>query len=60
LGSDIVGDPAAVINTDGRIEVFAVGSDGQTVYHTWQAAQAKTAQAQADATWSGLASLGSV
>lgn len=43
LGSEqVFGDPSAVMNADGRLEVFALGTDG-AVYHIWQV--------QADGEW---------
>lgn len=36
LGSEqVFGDPSAIMNADGRLEVFALGTDG-AVYHIWQ------------------------
>ena len=35
LGGGIVGNPAAIMNNDGRLEVFAIGSDGE-LNHIWQ------------------------
>jgi hypothetical protein len=34
-GIEVAGDPAVVMNKDGRLEVFALGFDGK-VYHAWQ------------------------
>lgn len=35
LGGGIYGSPSAIMNVDGRLEIFAVGG-GNAIYHNWQ------------------------
>src|SRR5581483_1678621 len=50
LGGVLISDPAVGVNSDGSLEVFAIGSD-QALYHARQTAPGKSA-------WSGWGSLG--
>src|ERR1700741_4065977 len=49
LGGGISGPPVAIMNDDGRIEVFGIGAD-QALYHIWQTSPGGG--------WSGWAGLG--
>ena len=40
LGGTITGNPAVTRNSDGRLEVFVVGANGNALYHKWQTAPA--------------------
>jgi probable HAF family extracellular repeat protein len=37
LGGAIIGDPSVALNSDGRVEAFAIGTDN-ALWHIWQAA----------------------
>jgi hypothetical protein len=50
LGGVIVSDPSLALNSDGRLEVFALGLDG-ALWHIWQ-------DAAHSGPWSAWASLG--
>jgi hypothetical protein len=51
LGGNIISNPVAGRNVDGRLEVFAVGSD-HALYHNFEQA------ASSSNSWSGISSLG--
>ena len=55
LGGAITGDITTATNKDGRVEIFAVGSNGQTVYHIWETA---VVTGNTTPPWSSLVSLG--
>ncbi|WP_208750680.1 hypothetical protein, partial [Bradyrhizobium daqingense] len=52
LGGQITSDPAAIANSDGRLEAFARGTDN-ALWHIWQ-------DKPHSGPWSGWASLGGV
>ena len=51
LGGTITGNPAVTRNSDGRLEVFAVGANGNALYHIWQTSPGSS-------TWSAWDSFG--
>jgi hypothetical protein len=51
LGGNLLGDPAVARNSDGRLEVFVIGSN-HALYHKYQLAAGSTNS------WSGYTSLG--
>jgi len=52
LGSALTGDPAVARNSDGRLEVFVIGANGNALYHKWQNSPGTTTS------WSAYHSLG--
>ena len=42
LGGNLVGDPAVALNSDGRLEVFAVSAVNNQLYHIWQTTAGST------------------